>query len=272
MDGTGSDGRKQRCQGPRWPARRTHGLPRGGTETHVPEEAHASAVCTRAEVESGAVAACAGSMLPRVHPLLISRGSTAAGGPEGGAERIRQVGSGPRGRESDKNEPACGQKVPLGCRDDQPDAHAQCRREIPGRAGRMVHLRGQHRDGGHQMRDARHTSRLDERLRSICERETEGTRRTETNIDTRREQRINIRPPFSFLRSCGFTRRRAAIRSWLRSGLHRRRARDADALALYNRVTRLTAVAAVAVAAGAAPAMARTAAAAALMTTRSRRL
>ena len=125
VDGTGSDGRKQRCQGPRWPARRTHGLPRGGTETHVPEEAHASAVCTRAEVESGAVAACAGSMLPRVHPLLISRGSTAAGGPEGGAERIRQVGSGPGGRESDKNEPACGQKVPLGCRDDQPDAHAQ---------------------------------------------------------------------------------------------------------------------------------------------------
>ena len=50
-------------------------------------------------------------------------------------------------------------------------------------------------------RPTRDTSRLDERLRSICERETEGTRRTETNIDTRREQRINIRPPFSFLRS-----------------------------------------------------------------------
>ena len=124
-DGTGTDGRKRRCQGPRWSARRAHGLPHGGTETHVLGEARASAVCTHVKVASGAVATCAGSMVPRAHPLLISRGSTAAAGLEGGAERIRQVGTGPGGRESAKNAPACGQKVPLGCRECPLDAPAQ---------------------------------------------------------------------------------------------------------------------------------------------------
>ena len=123
--GSGSDGRNQGCWGPRWPVQRAHRLLPVGTETHVLGEARASAVCGRVETASGVLAAQPGPMAPTAHALRLSRGSTAAGGPEGGAECKYQFGRWQRWRQSGNNAPSCGQEAPLDCLDDPLDAPAQ---------------------------------------------------------------------------------------------------------------------------------------------------
>ena len=123
--GSGSDGRNKGCWGPRWPVQRAHRLLRRGMKKRALKEARASAVCGRVEAASGGLAAQPGSMTPTAHALLLSRGSTAAGGPEGGAECKYQFGCGQGGRQSGNNAPSCGQEAPLDCLYDPLDAPAQ---------------------------------------------------------------------------------------------------------------------------------------------------